>query len=495
MKKTEEYLALAFLTLALALALYSKYSLIFQSSPTFEEPHHIFQSFYHQETGQFFSLQNRKPAFLWLLAKILPHSQQWRSAKDFTKNSAAFVSSYQYRIDELSGLPQDQAVTQSRLPLQIFWIFLFIGVALSLRQLKFSLLSQFLVCGFLLLDPVVLSLTSLLLPESAAVGCLALAIATGLFPQVWLSAVSLLLFSAAWALSGTALLALFPLGLLYAFKKPPRILAGLWLGGAIGGGLANILLQGGWDWNFWSSMPLGPIFLDGVEYQNTPMTFFLQLLLSKMPLALVLTLAIAVWTSRDSETNVKWWLPALSVLGLLSVPLVFRGAGLFLILPIYISILILAVSQLPKGLLGVGLLALLCFESFLFQGRTLAYQNLLAGNRFTAMESGSDWGQGLSDLALWAKANEEFPLGLSLFGGTPPETYGIKGFRSLPSFPSLRTGEPLQPGDFSGFVAVSENFINGHLIREPELFWLKRLKPVRCFQGALCLFDLRSKPK
>lgn len=476
------------------LSLGLRFGAITETSPTFDEPYYLYLGLYHDQTGRWHHRDPNPPFFPWLVAKMSPLLGRFPDTEAFARGDA-FRSSYQYRLDAFSGLAGDACVQRGRWLLQAFWVLLCLSLWVLARRLGLSLWGQLVLFAFVSLEPSWVGVSTLIRNDLPTLALLCCGTALAGSGALALQAAGLLFFSMAWAMKFTSALWLVPLGLGWYFGKVPRRVIFLWLAGLAGGGAITWLLDyrdflGGTQG---SSLRLG--FLDGKIFERPPLHYFIAALSYKSSLAVDAALAYALYRGwRGRRRGSALAAAAVLAASLLAATAITPGLGSRLAIPLTLAafILIAAAVETPRAaLLLIGLLAA---ESIAHRDGLLAYQNPLAGAAPRVLDSDCDWGQGLKQLGQWRTRNPGGPLALSLFGGAMPEAYGITDYLRLPSFPELPGGRPMPDGVYSGYVAVSRNYLYGLYVDHPSLRRLADREPLRCFQGALCLYDLRKRP-
>ncbi|MBI4060015.1 MAG: hypothetical protein HY403_01150 [Elusimicrobia bacterium] len=482
--------SLFLLVAALSLAL--RHRAITETSPTFDEPYYLYLGLHHDQTGRWHHRDPNPPLFPWLVAKLAPLLGRFPDVEVFARGDS-FHSSYQYRLDAFSGLPGDACLQRGRWLLQPFWILLGASLAVLARRLGLSVWGQLVLFAFVSLEPSWVGVSSLIRNDLPVLALLCCATALAGSGAAALQAAGFLVFSMAWAMKFTSALWIVPLGLGWYFGKLPRRTIVLWLAGLAGGGALSWLLDypdflGG---TRQSGLRLG--FLDGKVFERAPLHYFIAGLAYKSSLAAYAAAAYASYRGwRGRRRGAAAAAAAVLAASLLAATAFTPGLGTRLVMPLTLTLFILiahAVDSAPAALLLVSLLAA---EAAAHRDGLLSYQNPLAGRAPRVLDSDCDWGQGLKQLARWRRSNPEGTLALALFGGALPEAYGITDYLRLPSFPELPGGKPMPGGFYSGYAAVSRNYLYGLYIDNPDLRRLAEREPARCFQGALCLYDLRG---
>ncbi len=471
--------------------------LITASSPTFDEPFHVFNGVYFSQHNAWREIDVHPPFLPLLISAIAPLTAHYRDADEFAKDAKNFLGPYQYRLDLFSGLPGDLAVQRLRWALQGFTLLLAVSSLLIARHLDANRWAQAVLFAGLMLEPVFLASTSLVSNDGVALSLLAAATALGLASSPWLWAVSSVFFCLAWSTKLTAVLFIVPLALGLATRKLPWRVASLWLGGMA---LAAALCVGPWHYPFLSQLMHQPSsyrlsYLDGLISTRPVATYFAQALLCKTSFAglALFGLAIYDWLGRRRGDWQGWVVFSGLLVAFVGATYMLPGIGIRLVLPLVATIYVAAALSVRDFRRALPLIALLALEVGLNRDRLIAYQNPLAGNEPRLLDSNRAWGQGLKQLAEWRAKNPDGQLALALFGGTLPEIYGLNDYTALPSFPALPLPAVIE-GSFFGYAAVSENFLHGYALNNPSLKLLGERQLVRCFAGDLCLFDVRSAP-
>lgn len=464
-------------------------------SPTFDEPFYVLQGVNFMQYGTRFWPQLQPPFFEWLIGRVAGFVADFEDVRTFTNIAAAFSGPYQFRLDLFSHLPEDLALVRLRYIFQLFY-FMTVGSCLWIaKKSGFKPHSLVAILAFMLLEPALIGVTTIMGNDMVTVALASLATALALSEGAIFSVLSIILFSAAWATKWTTALWCVPLLIGVVTEKIPRKILAFWMVAAFGGYLisrwTNVLPTV-------TSQLTHPNFrmtyLDGVT-KTTPFSFyFLQAFMCKSSLAVLVALGLSVrsWLS-GRRSVVGLILAGMVIVSLMLSSQILPGIGVRLILPITVSVLVLVAYSIdtPKKLAVI--VALLVLECSLNYDSLTAYQNILAGREPKLMDSNTDTGQGLKALAKWRKGHLDRPLALALFGGTPPETYGLTDYVPMESFPMIRSKEPLlEGGNFSGYIAVSRNFMVGYIVSNPSLMALNQYSPTQCFQNAICVFDTRT---
>jgi len=474
-----------------------RHGVINHASPTFDEPIHLIQGLHYQQTGQWPEFEDRNPPGinLWV-ARTADFWGEVKPVRGFIQDKSKFSSPVLYRFDLLSKNGGDHLFVKARVVFQVFtFILLVAGVWLGLR-FDFNPWAVLVFYAFLMLDPTFVGLTSVVTSDAMALALGAGAVAMSLSSKrVW-QGLSVMAFSLAWFSNFTLLLYLVPLAIGVVFKKvPPRSIVFLFLGFPIAWMLAGWI---GWQGGLFTTgdPDFRLSYLDGRLYAETPFYYFLQTTLLKTTLAGLVLYGLAlkfVFTSADRRLRA---IPVVLAVSLIACSWILPGLGHRLVLPLAVSMFFLAASQIHKTKTAAIIVLLLAAETVWNSDRMISYQNPLAGETPRALDSNTDWGQGFKEFATWwkAKGDTESDLAISLFGGIPPEAYGIKKYRSLPSYPQIVGAEPWRGGRFPGYVAASLNNIHGYILDDPSSKLLLQRKPLRCFRGAFCVYDIRDMP-
>ena len=131
----------------------------------------------------------------------------------------------------------------------------------------------------------------------------------------------------------------------------------------------------------------------------------------------------------------------------------------------------------------------------------LTYLNELAGSCSKSepllLDSNLDWGQGLPALKEWMDKNGVDCVCLAFFGTDRPESYGIC-YQRLPGYGQL-VGKHRKCVPSTGskqIVAVSTNLIHGLYLNDPSLYaFLRQHKPLTVLDGSIRVFDLSNDPE
>ncbi len=479
--------------LTLVLSLHLRHKAVTETSPTFDEPYYLFQSVYFRQQKHWYEVDLNPPLFSWLIAQAAPKLGNFQDALAFSKKPESFQGRFSYRMDEFSGLPGDEAMVRTRWLFQFSWVLLavsllFIGAHLGVG--RWGLLTLF---AFVSLEPTLLGLSALVRNDVTVVAFLCAGTALSLARREWLHPLALLFFTFAWATKFTAALWAVPIGLGLLYGRIPRRTAVFWAAGIVGAVVISSLLDYPYFFAPKRDTGLRLSYLDRVVTTRAEFHYFVQALLCKLSLGALVATIYALWSGWIGANRKNALLIAAVVLASLVAPTIaLPGLGIRLVLATVVTIFLLVSITIKTPRVALAIVAVLALESYINRDSLLAYQNPLAGREPRLADSNLDWGQGLKQLGEWRRANRDVPLALSVFGGTLPETYGITGYTRLPSFPELSGGAPLEGGRFSGYVAVSRNFLLGYVVDHPAIRMLRDRRPIRCFQGALCLFDVRD---
>jgi hypothetical protein len=484
-----------FLVLLICLASFSlRMKTIKETSPAFDEPLALFQGIYYAQQGAWYMTDVHPPMLPWLISVIHPHLGNFQDTRRFVNDPKLFFGPYQYRMDIFSGLPEDESIERARVFFQVFWLVLMASVFIAATQLGMPTWGMLVLLGILGIEPFFVGLASVVNSDYLVLVFLCLATSLCLTRKKSLEILGFCFFTLAWTTKFTAALWAVPLGIGYFLGKVQSRTLWCWALGFVGGTILTKLV-----WNPEYARELLRLdyrlsFLDGIMYLRTAHYYFVQAFLNKFSLASLALVGFLVYRKfRSPERPYLILIGTLIVASLVACTWILPGIGLRLVLPLILPILVLACFEVNTPKVALSLLALLALESLANRNQLMAYQNPLAGRQPRLLDSNRDWGQGLKQLAAWRRANPDVPLALSLFSGNMPETYGITNYRALPSFPHLAGGAPLDSGSFSGFVAASENNMHGYIIDHPAIRQLAQLRPLHCFQGILCLYDVRER--
>jgi hypothetical protein len=222
-----------------------------------------------------------------------------------------------------------------------------------------------------------------------------------------------------------------------------------------------------------------PVYLLGTIWPHGNPFYFLVCLLVKAPVTLLILgagglglLVTAAMRGRLDWADLLWILPGPLYVALASrVPL---QLGVRLILPALPFGILLAgwlIEWLRARRWGLAalavLLALFAFESARIYPNGIAFFNIAAGGpdagfRYLA-DSNLDWGQGLGELARWARAHRAIPIRLSYFGTDMMFRY-FRGNEVIPISPpwaeSLVKGPAVIP-EPGHYYAISATLLPG----------------------------------
>lgn len=464
-------------------------------APTFDEPFHVLQGVNFMQYGVRFWPDLHPALFEWLIGRVARFVADFENVQAFTNNADVYTGPYHYRLDLFSHLPEDFVLLRFRYIFQAFY-FMTVGSCLWIaKKCNFSVPSLLAILAFLLLEPALVGITTILGNDMVVVAFAAMGTALALYEGGLFTALALLLFSAAWATKWTTSLWCVPLLIGFVTKKFPKRILVLWGLGAIGGYLLSLGISGLPTVTSQLTHPsFRMTYLDGVT-KTTPFSFyFLQGLLCKSSLAVLVALGVTIHSWYAGRRSLVGLTVCVILIGSLMLSSqILPGIGVRLILPITVSLLVLLAYSIdtPKKL-GI-IVALLLLECGLNYDALLAYQNPLAGSELRLMDSNTDMGQGLKSLAQWRRTHLDQPLAIANFGGTPPETYGLTDYVPMDSFPMLKSKETLlEGGNYTGYIAVSRNFLVGYIVSKPSLQSLTQFSPVICFQNAMCVYDSRT---
>lgn len=482
------FVAITFLSLGL------RAHFIEQNSPTFDEPYHLFQGVFFEQRKYWQEVGSHPPFFQWVIGKLSPYLGVFQDADQVMDSPDTFHSYFQYRMDEFSGMPADEALQRARWAFSFFWIVLAGSLAWIVRAFGWSAWASLALYAFVSLDPTFLAHSALLKNDMPPVAFLTLATALSLGTSTVTWLLALLAFTAAWSFKFSAIFWALPLALGLYFKKIPPRAAPAWLLGGLGSMIVTAWLGHPNPFYAPADPSLRLSYMDGILSRHPPLTYFLQLTLCKASLALYVAWGWIV-AQRDRLPRKPLVVATTAILAsLLAASFILPGIGIRLALPIVLVMIVLSTRPLDAPRIVLPIIALLGAEAVVYRDSLISYQNILAGAEPRFADSNADWGQGLKDLAAWRRGHPNDTLALSLFGGTMPETYGLTNYRAFASVPQLAGGEPLtMGGGYKGFIAVSRNFLDNYMLDDPSLYLLKsNFEPVTCFQGALCLFDVRQ---
>ncbi len=464
-------------------------------APTFDEPFHVLQGVNFMQYGVRFWPDLHPAFFEWLIGRVARFVADFEDVKIFSNNPAVYTGPYQFRLDQFSHLAEDLVLVKFRYIFQVFY-FMTVGSCLWIaKKSSFSVTSLLAILAFLLLEPALIGITTILGNDMVTVAFAATATALALTEGVVFSVLSILLFSAAWSTKWTTSLWCVPLLIGILTEKFPRRILAFWAIAAVGGYVLSHQTSG---LPTVTSQLIHPNFrmtyLDGV-IKTTPFSFyFLQGLMCKSSLAVLVGLGLSVeswYAGRRSLTGVL--LAAMLVGSLMLSSQILPGIGVRLILPLTVTILVILAYTIDTPRKLAIIVALLGLESGLNYDALMAYQNPLAGSELRLMDSNTDMGQGLKGLAEWRKNHLDQPLAIANFGGTPPETFGLNNYVAMDSFPMISSDKEIfNGGEFAGYVAVSRNFLVGYIVDHQSLKMLNHFSPLRCFQNAMCVFDTRT---
>lgn len=261
----------------------------------------------------------------------------------------------------------------------------------------------------------------------------------------------------------------------------------------------------------------GRMYLNGELSRTGWYHYFLVVLALKLPLGLLLALAVAGWSgvARRAPRTAFVLVPPLVFFVLASLARV--DLGVRVVLPVLPFLYVLAAglagpvrvacdragrdcAEAPEKFVN-RLFLLVCVA---VAGRSaanadphpLAYFNEIAhgaggGARFVA-DSNLDWGQGLPALKEYLDANPAGVVYLSYFGTDRPEAYGIR-YRPLPTYGRVGEpgGEPVPAEQPRHVLVVSANNLLGVYLNDPDTFaWLRGREPAAVLTGCLYVFDL-----
>jgi hypothetical protein len=430
----------------------------------------------------------------WAFSFAVPWMGEFKDIHAFSSNPDDFISLFQYRMDKMSNLQEDEVMQRFRYFAQAFYVILLLSVFFAMRFWNFSSHKIFFVLSVLALEPWILGLSSLMLNDLVVLSFLALATTLSLYGNPLLLFLSLLSFAAAWSTKFSASLWLVSLtcGIYLGFLKWRSLY--LWaLGLPLGLFWAQYL---GYDFSSISKPNFRTTYVDGLLTNRTDLVYFVQGFLNKSSLAVLVILILLGIYFYKQRAQLKSGLivGTLFIFSLALASLILPGIGFRLAIPIAIPFIFVLASglKLEKNK-TYALVILLCIEALFNRHQLIAYQNPLAGSVPRLLDSNTDWGQGLKGLAEWRRKNPQGDLALSLFGGAMPEMYGLTAYEALPSEPRLPK-QMMTSKSFSGFVAVSRNFLYGYIIHNPSLLYFKNKKPIECFENALCVYDMRAAP-
>lgn len=175
-----------------------------------------------------------------------------------------------------------------------------------------------------------------------------------------------------------------------------------------------------------------PVYLWGEMRPGGHPLYFLACLLVKSPLALIALglaavpiLVVAAARRRLGWADLLWLIPGpLYVLLASRVPYQLGIRLILPALPFGILIAMFAVERLRGWRAGkasaAALLVLFVFEAVRIYPHGMTFFNVAAGGPASGFkyltDSNLDWGQGLGDLAQWARQNKALPIRLSYFG-------------------------------------------------------------------------------
>ena len=240
-----------------------------------------------------------------------------------------------------------------------------------------------------------------------------------------------------------------------------------------------------------------PVYLLGKVYPHGTIFYFIAALAVKIPGALEVLLcagavlvALATKRRRFLFSHIFWLAPGILYIALASLSGIQLGVRLVLpALPFGLLLCGVAMDRLldkgPPRIVLACLLAWLAFTAIRIYPRGISYFNVWTGGPENGLEyladSNLDWGQGLSDLAQYARKNGIHKLGLSYFGADNP--FRFFSDRELEIIPppwaggAKRKSEPPAPG----YYAISASLLPGEFFQPPyrdyyEVF--RKMKPI-----------------
>lgn len=282
--KKASFLALG---LGIALSVWLRLYSIGNTSPTFDEPFHLFRAIFYQQTGTWYGSDVHPSGFPWLISK-LSFLAPFADARGFASQREVFFNPYQYRLDLFSQMPGTDALDRFRAVFQIPWALATLALWFLAGKAKMATWQKTLLCLFFLLEPSLVGLSTLVASDSIEVCLLLIATALSLPRSAIAWIASFCVFSFAWAVKGTAVLWLLPLTLAVRNGTLPLRTAGIGAS-ALAGGLALGWALGGWDPTM--ELAVDPTrrlaYLDGLVFSHTPHSYFLQAVLCKSSFALL----------------------------------------------------------------------------------------------------------------------------------------------------------------------------------------------------------------
>jgi hypothetical protein len=150
---------------------------------------------------------------------------------------------------------------------------------------------------------------------------------------------------------------------------------------------------------------------------------------------------------------------------------------------------------LPRRLVAIGLGLWLILSTVALQPHYLAYFNELAGGpdggyRYL-VDSNTDWGQALKDLARYQEAHDIGSVYLSMFTFLDPAIYGV---RYQPLTPMHGDTPAVFPSRFNpppGIYVISTTTLQGIPLADPEMYdWFRHREPDARIGHVMFLYDV-----
>jgi hypothetical protein len=253
----------------------------------------------------------------------------------------------------------------------------------------------------------------------------------------------------------------------------------------------------------------GVAYLNGVISREGWYDYFVQAMLLKLPLGLLLAAAVAgaVHFRRlraDSSRTAFLIVPPVVFFLLASFSRV--NVGVRAVYPFVPFLYLLAAGLAVPGAARVlrGVVLAICIAWCIVSAHGAGPREITYFNEFVASgeglkylaDSNLDWGQGLPALKEWMDANGVETVYLGYFGTDRPEAHGIRN-RRLPGYGLVGPprDEPIPPGASRHIVAVSTNHLLGLFLKDTETYaWLRERPPLAVPGGCIHVFDVSSDP-